>query len=51
MKKLLLIYVGLYRISRVNNNNTYEVTEMSGQNIRGKYNLTNYNRFILELIE
>lgn len=38
MKKLLLLYIGPYIITKVNGNNTYEITDPITNKIKGTYN-------------
>ena len=35
-KKLLLLYIGPYTITKYNNNNTYELTDPISKKIKGK---------------
>ena len=44
-KKLLLLYTGPYIISKDNNNNTYEIKEISSSKVKGVFNRASMKKF------
>ena len=44
-KKLLLLYTGPYIVSKDNNNNTYEIKEISSSKVKGVFNQASMKKF------
>ena len=47
-KKLLLLYIGPYVITKDNGNNTYEISNITTKKIKGVYNQASIKKFYEE---